>query len=127
MTNRASKKQHELLQFIDAFIKGNGYGPSYREVMRALDYRSVSTVAVHINGLIAHGLLRKTTNSARSLEVIMEPVVENTHLRWLRAELKNRQDGTAERDRKEAVVLQAAYDILQKTAGHIDQTEAGKV
>jgi len=127
MTNRASKKQHELLNFIDGFIKNNGYGPSYREIMRALDYKSVSTVAVHIDGLITHGLLRKTTNSARSLEVVMEPVVENAHLRWLRAELKKRQDGTAGRDRKEAVVLQAALDILQKTAGHIDQTEAGKV
>ena len=70
--NRPSKKQRELLSFIDGFIKGNGYGPSYREIMRALDYRSVSTVAVHVDGLITRGLLRKTDNSARSLEVISE-------------------------------------------------------
>lgn len=67
---RASKKQRELLTFIDNFIKSTGYGPSYREIMRALDYRSVSTVAVHVDGLIACGLLRKTDNSARSLEVV---------------------------------------------------------
>lgn len=70
--NRPSKKQRELLSFIDGFIKGNGYGPSYREVMRALDYKSVSTVAVHINGLIARGLLYKKDNSARSLTVVDE-------------------------------------------------------
>jgi repressor LexA len=70
--NRPSKKQRELLSFIDGFIKGNGYGPSYREVMRALDYKSVSTVAVHIDGLIKRGLLVKKDNSARSLEVVKE-------------------------------------------------------
>ena len=69
---RASKKQRELLAFIDTFIKSTGYGPSYREIMRALDYKSVSTVAVHIDGLIASGLLRKTDNSARSLEVVLK-------------------------------------------------------
>ncbi len=69
-SQRASKKQQELLQFIDGFIKGNGYGPSYREVMRALDYKSVSTVAVHVNELITKGYLEKKDNSARSLNVI---------------------------------------------------------
>lgn len=74
--NRPSKKQRELLSFIDGFIKGNGYGPSYREIMRALDYKSVSTVAVHVDGLIKRGLLYKKDNSARSLEVIKEDIHE---------------------------------------------------
>jgi repressor LexA len=70
MSELPSKKQRELLSFIDGFIKGNGYGPSYREIMRALDYKSVSTVAIHINGLIARGYLYKRDHSARSLEVV---------------------------------------------------------
>ena len=67
---RASKKQQELLSFVDGFIKGNGYGPSYREIMRALGYKSVSTVAIHIDNLIAKGYLSRGDNSARSLEVV---------------------------------------------------------
>ena len=70
MDERPTKKQKELLSFIDGFIKGNGYGPSYREIMRALDYKSVSTVATHVDGLIARGWLRKRTNEARTLEVV---------------------------------------------------------
>lgn len=70
MENRPTKKQKELLSFIDGFIKGNGYGPSYREIMRALEYRSVSTVATHVDGLIARGWLIKKDNSARTLEVV---------------------------------------------------------
>lgn len=68
--NRPSKKQRELLSYIDGFITGYGYGPSYREVMQALNYKSVSTVALHIDNLIKKGHLRKRDRSARSLEVI---------------------------------------------------------
>lgn len=72
MTNnaRSSKRQRELLNFVDSFIQGHGYGPSYREIMRVLGYKSVSTVAIHIDGLITKGYLRKRDNSARSLEVL---------------------------------------------------------
>jgi len=70
MTERSTKRQQELLQYVDEFIRQHGYGPSYREVMNGLGYKSVSTVAVHIDGLIAKGYLRKRDNSARSLEVV---------------------------------------------------------
>ena len=117
---RASKKQRELFNFIDGFIKGNGYGPSYREVMRALDYKSVSTVAVHIDGLIARGLLRKRDNSARSLEVVNstpKPVSEeNEHVKWLKREIKKRETSDEEAIKKEAAVLKNALDILDKTS-----------
>lgn len=58
------------MNFVDTFIQGHGYGPSYREIMKALGYKSVSTVAVHIDGLMAKGYLRKRDRSARSLEVV---------------------------------------------------------
>ena len=70
MTERSTKKQKELLTYVDRFIKEHGYGPSYREVMSGMGYKSVSTVAVHIDGLIDRGYLRKRDNSARSLEVV---------------------------------------------------------
>lgn len=75
-TERATKKQQELLAFIDSFIKGSGYGPSYREIMRSLGYKSVSTVATHVDGLIAKGYLVKRDNTARSLEVVGRTVGE---------------------------------------------------
>lgn len=79
VSSRPSKKQRELLSFIDGFIKGYGYGPSYREIMRALNYKSVSTVATHIDNLIAKGHLAKKDNSARSLYVVTQDVTPDTH------------------------------------------------
>lgn len=70
LSERPSKKQHELLSFIEGFVAEHGYGPSYREIMRGCDYKSVSTVAVHIDNLITRGHLTKKTRSARSLEVV---------------------------------------------------------
>lgn len=84
---RASKKQQELLAYIDQFLGEHGYSPSYREVMRALGYKSVSTVATHIDGLIAKGYLRKTEHSARSVEVVKTGVdsAAVAHEVWLGA------------------------------------------
>lgn len=111
--SRPSKKQRELFAYIDSFIKGNGYGPSYREVMRALDYKSVSTVAVHVDALIAHGLLRKKDNSARSLEVVRSAPVKSQrelHIEWLEREVKKRESNGLQ---KEAAVLGEALKILR--------------
>lgn len=69
---RPTKKQHELLTFIESFITEHGYSPSYREIMTGVGYNSVATVALHINNLIARGHIKKRDNSARSLEVIAQ-------------------------------------------------------
>ncbi len=81
-TVRPTKKQRELLTFIEQFIGEHGYSPSYREVMSGLHYTSVATVALHINNLIRRGHLRKRDHSARSLEVVAptEPVKVATNI-----------------------------------------------
>lgn len=66
---RPTKKQKELLTFIEKFIAEHGYSPSYREIMDGCGYNSVATVALHINNLIKRGHLNKRDHSARSLEV----------------------------------------------------------
>lgn len=69
-TVRPTKKQRELLTYIENFIKEHGYSPSYREIMSGLNYTSVATVALHVNSLISRGHIKKRDHSARSLEVI---------------------------------------------------------
>jgi SOS-response transcriptional repressor LexA len=71
-TVRPTKKQRELLTFIEKFIAEHGYSPSYREIMSGQNYNSVATVALHVNNLIKRGHLRKRDHSARSLEVVAE-------------------------------------------------------
>ena len=118
MQQRPSKKQRELLEFIEGFIKGNGYGPSYREIMRALDYKSVSTVAIHVDGLITRGWLRKKDHSARSLEVVSASVQlprqpKDQHVEWLKAEIVKREKSDTPASRDQAEVLRRALVIFE--------------
>lgn len=69
---RPTKKQKELLTFIEEFITANGYSPSFREIMKGQGYTSVATVALHVNNLIKRGHLQKRDHSARSLEVVKQ-------------------------------------------------------
>jgi SOS-response transcriptional repressor LexA len=91
---RPTKKQKELLGFIESFIAEHGYSPSYREIMNGLQYTSVATVALHVGNLIKRGHLRKRDHSARSLEVVagsdaLQPealktnVVKEAEEKWL--------------------------------------------
>lgn len=113
VANRPSKKQHELLSFIDGFIRMNGYGPSYREVMRALNYKSVSTVATHIDSLIRKGWLAKRDHSARSLSVVGKPDGDRTQKTVAPAEQKWLIDQVMQRfDAYEAQPEGKLYDQL---------------
>ena len=129
--SRPSKKQKELLGFIDSFISGHGYGPSYREIMRALDYKSVSTVATHVDNLIAKGYLRKRDHSARSLEVSAPasatadaPVgVSKAQEKWLvdivEARFRDYEKAPTEKKSDALFVLVGALHVLGLTAASV--------
>ena len=74
MTTRPTKKQKQLLEYIESFIKEHGYSPSYREIMNGVGYTSVTTVALHVSNLIKRGHLVKRNNEARSLEPVRSSI-----------------------------------------------------
>ena len=62
-----SKKQEEILNYIDKTIKSNGYSPTVREICEAVGLKSTSTVQYHIKKLIDLGFLNKSENISRSI------------------------------------------------------------
>lgn len=68
MAANLTKKQKQLLDFIEKFISDCGYSPTYREIMAGLGYKSVATVAKHIDNLVILGFLQKSdSGEARSV------------------------------------------------------------
>tara|TARA_B100001250_G_scaffold350689_1_gene322505 strand:- start:743 stop:1330 length:588 start_codon:yes stop_codon:yes gene_type:complete len=63
-----SKKQEEILNFIDKNIESKGYSPTVREICEAVNLKSTSTVQYHLNKLINLGLLNKGRNISRSIQ-----------------------------------------------------------
>jgi repressor LexA len=65
-----TKRQKEILDFINAFIAEFGYAPSYREIGQHFGLSSSATVAEHVQTLQNKGYLKIDANEARSIEII---------------------------------------------------------
>jgi len=68
-----TRKQHELLMFINERLKESGIPPSFDEMKDALDLRSKSGIHRLITALEERGLLRRLPNRARALEILKLP------------------------------------------------------
>jgi repressor LexA len=68
-----TKKQNELLRFINERLKESGVPPSFDEMKEALDLRSKSGIHRLIMALEERGFIRRLPNRARALEVLKLP------------------------------------------------------
>jgi repressor LexA len=65
-----TKRQREILNYIESFLEVNEYSPSYEEIAAFFGYSSLATVHEHLSNLEAKGYLRKNYNRSRSLELM---------------------------------------------------------
>jgi len=64
-----TKRQREILDFITRFLDEKGYSPSLEEIGSHFNLSSVATVHKHVDNLRKKGLVRKSWNANRSLEL----------------------------------------------------------
>lgn len=70
-----TRKQFELLRFINERLKETGVPPSFDEMKDALDLRSKSGIHRLITALEERGFIRRLPNRARAIEVLKLPEV----------------------------------------------------
>src|ERR1700754_4048354 len=68
-----TRKQYELLRFINERLKEAGVPPSFDEMKDALDLRSKSGIHRLITALVERGFIRRLPHRARAIEVIKLP------------------------------------------------------
>jgi repressor LexA len=68
-----TRKQHELLSYINTRLSESGVSPSFEEMKAALDLKSKSGVHRLISALEERGFIRRLPNRARALEVVKLP------------------------------------------------------
>jgi repressor LexA len=68
-----TRKQYQLLVFINQCLKDNGVPPSFDEMKEALELKSKSGVHRLITGLEERGFIRRLPHKARALEVLRLP------------------------------------------------------
>jgi repressor LexA len=50
-----TKRQREILDFVEGFVRFRGYSPSFEEIAENFGYRSLATVHEHLSNLQAKG------------------------------------------------------------------------
>lgn len=68
-----TKKQLELLKFIDTRLQRDGVPPSFDEMKEALDLRSKSGIHRLITALEERGFIRRLAHRARAIEIVKLP------------------------------------------------------
>jgi repressor LexA len=68
-----TRKQHELLIFIDKHLRETGFSPSFEEMKDALALKSKSGIHRLITALEERGFLKRRAHRARALEVTRLP------------------------------------------------------
>ena len=65
-----TRRQKEVLDFLSEFTTQNGYSPSYEEIATGLGLTSLATVHKHVTNLQTKGLLQRSHNRSRSIDVL---------------------------------------------------------
>src|ERR1700689_356758 len=68
-----TRKQYELLVFINRRLQETGVSPSFEEMKGALSLKSKSGIHRLISGLEERGFIRRLAHRARALEVVRLP------------------------------------------------------
>jgi repressor LexA len=65
-----TKRQREILDYLNGFIERHGYAPSLEEIGRQFGLSSLATVHKHLSNLQEKGFIRRAWNRSRSVEIV---------------------------------------------------------
>ena len=68
-----TKRQREILDYLQEFIQQHGYAPSLEEIGRRFSLSSLATVHKHLTNLQEKGFIRRSWNRSRSVELLSAP------------------------------------------------------
>ena len=65
------KRQKQIINFLEKFIKKYGHAPTLVEIARHLGVRSLATVHEHLQVLEKKGLIKKSSGLVRGIELYL--------------------------------------------------------
>jgi len=72
MASRLTRRQNDILTFVQRHTESHGYPPSVREIGQAMGLTSSSTVHSHLAALERKGYLRRDPSKPRALEILRD-------------------------------------------------------
>jgi repressor LexA len=65
-----TKRQREILDYLESYSEVNGYAPSFEEIADRFSYSSLATVHEHLSNLERKGYIRRGYNESRAIEIL---------------------------------------------------------
>lgn len=65
-----TRRQQDVFAFIERYVTRHGIAPSLEEIWRGLGLSAISTVHKHLENLRAKGVIKRSWNRARQLEIV---------------------------------------------------------
>ena len=69
-----TKRQREILDYLNEYGERNGYAPSFEEIAHQFNYNSLATVHEHLINLERKGYIRRSYNESRAIEILPSEV-----------------------------------------------------
>jgi repressor LexA len=69
-----TKRQREILTYLQSYADENGYAPSFEEIARHFNYNSLATVHEHLTNLERKGYIKRSYNESRAIEILPSDV-----------------------------------------------------
>lgn len=65
-----TKRQKQILDYLESYIRTNGYAPSFEEIAEHFTFHSLATVHEHLTNLERKGYIARAHNESRSIEIV---------------------------------------------------------
>ncbi len=69
-----TKRQREILTYLQDYAGDRGYAPSFEEIAAHFNYNSLATVHEHLTNLERKGYIRRSYNESRAIEILPSDV-----------------------------------------------------
>src|SRR5919108_4859156 len=69
-----TKRQREILTYLQSYAEDNGYAPSFDEIARQFNYNSLATVHEHLTNLERKGYIKRSYNESRAINILPSDV-----------------------------------------------------
>ena len=75
-----TKRQRQIYDYIKDFIEEQGYAPSIVEIGENFELTSPATVHKHLQNLVQKGMIKRSWNKSRAIELMPETLVIENNL-----------------------------------------------
>ena len=70
-----TRRQSEVLEFLQGYIADKRYAPSFEEIAEHFEFQSLATVHEHLSNLERKGYIKRSYNESRAIEILPSDVI----------------------------------------------------